>query len=82
MPLNGKALAAAREEMGLTQFQLAELTRRKLPDGSLAMVRPEHISLYERGKRQPGVDSFMVLCNVTGKTPYELWTDVAERAQA
>lgn len=82
MPLNGKALAAAREALGLTQFQLAELTRRQLPDGSIAMVRPEHISLYERGKRQPGLDSFMVLCTVTNKTPSELWLDVTEKVQA
>lgn len=75
MPFNGAALKQWREERGLTQFGLAKLTAVTLPNGEIDMVRPDYLSIYENGRRNPDIDHFMRLQLATQLPHAALWID-------
>lgn len=63
----GERIQRAREAKGLTQGQLAELTKRADKDGK-GLSRAV-ISLYEAGTNRPGPRELRLLCEVLRATP-------------
>ena len=55
----GARIAARRKHLGLSQRQLAERLN----------VSNNHISNIERGRENPGLDTFIVICNELKVTP-------------
>lgn len=66
----GQRIQRAREEKGLTQGQLAELTKRADKD-SKGLSRGV-ISLYELGTNRPGPKEIRLLCEVLRVSPSQL----------
>ncbi len=60
-------LRKRREELGLSQAQVAEAAR----------VNASYVGLLERGERVPSVDVLLELCNAVGLAPAELFADTS-----
>lgn len=66
----GSRIKAAREEMKLTQEELA----------AMVDLSPTHISVIERGVKPPKLETFIRIANVLGVSADSLLLDVVENA--
>jgi len=66
----GSRIKAAREEMKLTQEELA----------AMVDLSPTHISVIERGVKPPRLETFIRIANVLGVSADSLLLDVVENA--